>query len=373
VAKNEQNTENLDSVLSRELENFRLSHPEIVAIEVSTVRGTRLRFPEANQAAPSFVPDHPVTGTYAKPYTSAADLIPILERRGLKIPDAAAAVVWLRRVGYYRLSGYGLSFRVRDDGGKLTDAYEPGTRFDKLTDLYEFDRHLRLLVLDAIERIEVAFRSRFNDTMAARHGPHWFMESKRFSDKRDGKTGAPIFNHDEFLAKAYQEARRNKESLSIRHYFANYGDPPIPPCWMLGEALSMGTWSKAFGMLADRADQKPVADSFRASPPELSSWIHALTNLRNTCAHHNRLWDRAFVARPSRKGNLKGVIDDNERLFAQIATVLYCLWSVDPESAWLEKLTSLLESHPAVQLTPMGFPSDWQSRLATMKPTPTSA
>ncbi len=126
-----------------------MSHPGIGNIEATTVRGTRLRFPEANQAAPSFVPDHPVNGIYTKPYTSAEDLIPILQGRGLEIPDPATAVLWLRKVGYYRITGYGLQFRVRDGDGKLTDDYRPGTRFEDFTDLYEFDRHLRLLVLDA--------------------------------------------------------------------------------------------------------------------------------------------------------------------------------------------------------------------------------
>ena len=366
MSENQESTPDPDASLVLALENFALSHPEIGSIEASTVRGTRLRFPEANQAAPSFVPDHPINGTFAKGYTSPEDLIPLLQARGLEIPDPADAILWLRKIGYYRLSGYGLQFRIRDGNGKLTDHYHPGSRFLDLINLYEFDRHLRLLVLDAIERIEVAFRSCFNDTMAARHGPHWFIDPSRFKDKRDDKSGALLFNHDEFLAKAYEEARRNKESLSIRHYFATYGDPPLPPCWMLGEALSMGTWSKAFGMLADRSDQKPVADFFRASPPELTSWIHALTNLRNTCAHHSRLWDRRFVTCPSKKGNLKDVIDANDRLFAQLATALYCLWSVEPQSHWLENLKSLLRNHPAVHLGSMGFPDDWQQRLRRM-------
>lgn len=367
MTENQQEGINPDTTLAREVEKFHLSHPEITAIEVSTVRGTRLRFPEANQAAPSFVPDHKINGTYAKPTTSAEDQISMLQRRGLEIVDHSLAIRWLQKVGYYRLSGYGLQLRVRDTAGKLTDEYQPGTRFEHLIELYEFDRHLRLHVLDAIERIEVAFRSRFNDIMAERHHSHWFMDSVRFSEKRDEKTGALLFNHDEFLAKAYEEARRNKESLSIRHYFATYGDPPLPPCWMLGEALSMGTWSKAFGMLADRSDQKPVADFFRASPPELTSWIHALTNLRNTCAHHSRLWDRRFVTCPSKKGNLRNVIDANDRLFAQLATALYCLWSVEPHSHWLENLRRLLENYPTVPLGLMGFPIDWEARLRRMK------
>ena len=354
--------------LKTEIDHFLLQYVEIQKIELTTVRGTRLRFPEANQAAPSFCPDSGTKATFDKPFTSPPDLIPILESRGLIIHQPAEAIRWLEKIGYYRLSGYGLQYRLRDSTGKLIDHFSPGTRFEDLTDLYEFDRHLRLLVLDAIERIEVAFRSRMNDTLASLHGPHWFLDPSRFSDKRDEKTNNLIFDHQEFLVKAEEEARRNKESLFIRHYFKEYGSPVLPPCWMLAEALSMGTWSKAYGILAERSDQKPVADFFRASPPELISWIHALTNLRNTCAHHSRLWDRRFVTCPSRKGNLKTAVTNNDRLFAQIAACLYCLWSVEPTSHWFARLQSLIGQHPNLPIEAMGFPADWEDRLLTLRP-----
>lgn len=363
-----QNDLSPDEILAQDLGKFHLSHPEIEFIEISTVRGTRLRFPEANQAAPSLVWFPPLNKTYAQPYTSATDIIQLLQSRGLILEEVADAEKWIEKVGYYRLKGYGLHFRLHDTHGKLSENYRPGTRFDSIIQLYEFDRRLRLLVLDAIERIEVAFRTRVNETMASRHGSHWFMNPDRFSDKRDKNTGHLIFNHADFLSKTLEEARRNKESLSIRHYFANYSDPPLPPCWMLGEVLSMGNWSKAFGMLADRADQKSVAEAFHASPPELISWIHALTNLRNTCAHHSRLWDRRFNTCPSMKGNLKSVIDSNDRLFAQIATVTYCLRSVEPKSRWLRHITNLFQKRPAPSLAPMGFPEDWLARLESIEP-----
>lgn len=367
MSENNKDSEDPDILLAQNLENFRLSHPEIKFIDISTVRGTRLRFPEANQAAPSFVPEQRIHRVYTQPYTSSSDLIRLLQDRSLIVEDPAIAVQWIEKVGYYRLKGYGLQFRIRDENQKLTEKYQAGTKFDSIIELYEFDRHLRLLVLDAIERIEVAFRSRVNTIMASQHGSHWFLDPALFSDKLDKKTDQLIFDHSDFIAQALKEARRNKESLSIKHYFATYSEPPLPPCWMLGEVLSMGNWSKAFGMLAERSDQKPVADAFRTSPPELISWIHSLTNLRNTCAHHSRLWDRRFNTCPSKKGNLKTVVDANDRLFAQIATVIYCLLSVEPESEWLERLKQLLLDYPAVQLAPMGFPPDWEKRLTSIK------
>jgi len=369
VTDNQEKKPSSDDDLESELRSFLLNHDDISTIEATTVRGTRLRISEANQVAPFSVLGSEATSTFKKKHQSREKLIQILSERGLEIDDEAAALEWLQKVGYYRLSGFGLQFRNQDEDGNLVDTYKKSTRFEQLTDLYQFDRHLRLLVLDAIERIEIAFRERLNDTMATRYGPHWFMDPNRFSKKTKKNSDELLFNHQEFLIKTYEEARRSKESLSIKHYYATYGDPPIPPCWMLADVLSMGNWSKAYGMLAEASDQKPVAKYFRASTPELTSWIHALTNLRNACAHHSRLWDRRFIFCPSKKKNLKHVLQSNDLLFAQISTVLYCLWSIEPESQWLEPLIQLIDKHPSVTLEPMGFPSDWKEKLASLAPT----
>ena len=368
MAQNQDETPSKDDLLLSELECFSLKHEDISTIEATTVRGTRLRISEANQVAPFSVQGSEAVSTFDKEHQSQEKLIQILSERGVEINDRASALEWLKKVGYYRLSGFGLQFRNQDENGKLIDTYRKGTRFEHLTDLYQFDRSLRLLVLDAIEQIEIAFRERLNDTMATRYGPHWFMEPNRFSKKTKKNSEQPLFDHHEFLTKTYEEARRNKESLSIKHYYSTYGDPPIPPCWMLADVLSMGNWSKAYGMLAEASDQKPVAKYFRASTPELTSWIHALTNLRNACAHHSRLWDRRFIFCPSKKKNLKHVLRSNDLLFAQVATVLYCLWSIEPESQWLEHLRKLIEKHPSVSLEPMGFPLDWKEKLASLSP-----
>lgn len=100
MSENRKDSEDPDSILARDVENFRLSHPEIEIIELSTVRGTRLRFPEANQAAPSFVRGNPVNRTYTQPYTSSSDLIPLLQERGLIVEDTDLAQEWIEKVGY---------------------------------------------------------------------------------------------------------------------------------------------------------------------------------------------------------------------------------------------------------------------------------
>lgn len=86
--------------------------------------------------------------------------IGLLRARKLAINDEPAALAALQRIGYYRLVGYWFPLRKPDpnNGAARLDDFQDGATFELAVNLYDFDRALRLLVLDAIERIEVAIR-----------------------------------------------------------------------------------------------------------------------------------------------------------------------------------------------------------------------
>jgi abortive infection bacteriophage resistance protein len=88
---------------------------------------------------------------YDKPPLSFAAQADLLLKRGL-IADRTLLIDRLKNVNYYRLSGYLYPYRLANDN------YKPGTTFDKVWRHYTFDRQLRLIVIDAIERFEVSIR-----------------------------------------------------------------------------------------------------------------------------------------------------------------------------------------------------------------------
>ncbi|MDH6154975.1 abortive infection bacteriophage resistance protein [Polynucleobacter sphagniphilus] len=102
---------------------------------------------------------------YQKPSTSIQEQIAIMRNRGLIISDADYAEQYLKFIGYFRLAGYALPLQINynEDG---SHSFLPGTRFEDIVDLYAFDRKLRLLVIDALERIEVAVRATISQAMA---------------------------------------------------------------------------------------------------------------------------------------------------------------------------------------------------------------
>nr|WP_182263112.1 Abi family protein [Rhodococcus sp. UFZ-B548] len=109
---------------------------------------------------------------YGKPFKTIEEQRELLQSRGMTISDTTAAERWLHSIGYYRLSGYWYPHRIRNQPAGSTpvieDHFTPGTSFEQILDLYEFDRKLKLLVLDAIERIEVAMRLRVGHTLGRR-------------------------------------------------------------------------------------------------------------------------------------------------------------------------------------------------------------
>ncbi|MCD8062507.1 MAG: Abi family protein [Akkermansiaceae bacterium] len=67
----------------------------------------------------------------------------------------------LQAVGYYRLSGYFYPFRrtATLNGKRIKlNIFLTGARLKTVWNYYLFDRRLRFLIMDAIERVEIAFR-----------------------------------------------------------------------------------------------------------------------------------------------------------------------------------------------------------------------
>jgi abortive infection bacteriophage resistance protein len=87
----------------------------------------------------------------------------------MNVEDDAKASEYLQRIGYYRLSGYWHPMRERTPAGDVLDTFQAGTTFKEATDLYTFDSRLRLIMLNALERLEVSLRTEVALTLGAYH------------------------------------------------------------------------------------------------------------------------------------------------------------------------------------------------------------
>lgn len=97
-------------------------------------------------------------------------------------------------------------------------------------DLYIFDRELRLLLLDAIERIEVSIRSKLAYHLAESFGSHAHLKPEIFA--------SPL-NYARTLTKLKSELDRNRSEIFIKHHLDKYSEE-LPPIWVSVEVMTMG-------------------------------------------------------------------------------------------------------------------------------------
>ena len=297
---------------------------------------------------------------YAKAPLTFAQQLQQLQSRGLEVADQSAALTQLASISYYRLSGYWYPFRTRDAAGVVGSSFVPGSGFEQVIELYEFDRHLRLLILDALERVEIAIRTRITYHMGHRYGAFGHTDATNFH---------PGFDHAKWLAKLEEETRRSSDEF-IRHYRAKYSGFPRIPIWMLTEVMSFGALSFFYkGLRNDHKsgveDKKAVADYFGLHHKRLGDWLHTLTYVRNVCAHHSRLWNRELAIRPDRAKHhewLPPATPRNDRIFYILLMLRHLQRSSENGDKWALEVTRLLKPMAAVHgyRVAMGMPENWQ-------------
>ncbi|WP_435298605.1 Abi family protein [Timonella sp. A28] len=314
---------------------------------------------------------------FDKPPMSLDALVSRLTDRGMVVPDRDRAVRYLRHIGYYRLSPYTIPFQQPGPSHLMRDS----TTFDEVLDLYVFDRALRLLVLDAVERVEVAVRAALTDHMSTTYdNAHWYMDAGHFRDrgKHNGLLKIVRKTVDARLLAAAEPTGRHQDEAAemmslvhrsaLEHYLTTYGAPELPPSWLMVETLTIGQLTSAYRNLRLRADQTAVAKSIGLTAPVLKSWLQTYVRVRNVCAHHGRLWNVGLGVYPVIPTTPSipwlagsGVLPERsrKRLYPVLVSLQAVLETVSPRSGWAGRLYELVESRPVMNLHGMGFPEQW--------------
>lgn len=271
----------------------------------------------------------------------------------MQIPDRECAHHYLSHLNDYRLGAYSLPF----EADHATHTFKPGTQFGDVVDLYVFDRELRLLVMDAIERLETSIRTQWAYHLAHTYSPHAYMDATIFKNNH---------THQRCLKTLEEELSRSKE-VFVSHYKNNYTDPALPPIWAVVEVVSLGQLSKWVSGLSRGQDRQAIAKNYGIDEIVLTSFLHHLTIVRNICAHHGRLWNRCFSfrAKMSRKPkSLQQSLNPQQakHLYNTLVMLEHLMNIISPGHHWKTWLITLFEKHPVASLKAMGFPDEWQIR-----------
>lgn len=309
--------------------------------------------------------------TYDKPALTYTEQIDLLLSRGLVIADRKRAERHLANISYYRLSAYMLPYKKKEDG-VITDHFKEDTKWEDVYGLYVFDRKLRLLVFDAIERIEVAIRTQIIYQLSHKYGAHWQDNSEIFAPPkevtlRDGRH-ITIDVYAEIQKHIKEQLASNRAEVFIQHYHHKYDNPVNPPSWMSVEVMYFNHLSKICMGLKKRSDTNGIAAYFALPPKTFCSWLHTFNYVRNICAHHSRLWNRELCIVPEKLSFSKRLVwisnadtVQRSKIYYFLCMVNYFLQVVNPTSQFKEKLKRLLNDYKdLISLSSMGFPDNWK-------------
>ncbi len=299
-----------------------------------------------------------MTRTYSKPALTWQQQIAHLRANGMQIDDDAKAEYWLRHVSYYRLSAYWLYFE--HPKGHQGVRFRPGTSFDRVTALYDFDRILRRLVMRGTEHVEVALRGSWAYQLGLIGDGHSYLDAGLYSERREFHAN---------LSKMASETGWSRETY-IKHYREAYDLPALPPAWMVAEMMSFGQLSRWYSSLADRSMRNRIAQPLGLPETVLVPLIRHVTDIRNICAHHGRLWNRGFLIPPKiaqKPEVLKNTLDQTAtqapaKLYNGACLIGHVVKTVAPDSTWLADLAAHVSTHPEGDLASMGFPANWHQR-----------
>ncbi len=270
-----------------------------------------------------------------------------LRSRGCIIEDEERAKFVLENVNYYRLVHYFSPFL--ENKGR----YREGTTFEKVMRIYDFDRLLRSLILTVLEEVEISMRAHVSNFHALKYGALGYLNESCFDNRHH--------NHKHFLGKIDRLVETNTGEELVTHHMRKYGG--AFPLWVIMELFSFGMLNTFYSDLKTD-DKKAIADKAFAIPYRcVEDWLYCLSDLRNMCAHYNRLYANKMNSIPKQPPDFYRPMNDT--LYDHII-ILKELYPRDDtwRTTFIMRLEMLfMEYGDVIELEHIGFPKNWREEL----------
>ena len=290
----------------------------------------------------------------AKPVKTIQEHIQILKDRGMLFRNIANAHHFLANINYYRLKGYWWEMQA----DKVNHKFKPNSYFEDIINLYNFDRHFRLIIFNAIERIEIALRTKLIYHISLNYGSHWQYDTSLFQNTD---------LHNAFITKLEKDVDDSSEEFIVKH-LKNH-PKETPESWKSLEVITLGTLSKLYRNINHQLPEKStIAKEFGLNNQKyLASWLLSITYVRNMVAHHSRLWNRVIINKydwpKSTQYPLLSYTPNQyqrRRIFPLVSAILYMNDRISPGHRLKKELFDLFNEFLNTPLYKMGFPKNWQ-------------
>lgn len=285
---------------------------------------------------------------FKKPPQTILEQIELLKSRGMVFSDEQSASRILEHNNYYRLGAYWLPY----EADSITHRFHPGTLFDDVLRHSDFDCDLRRHISTATEIVEISLRSHWAYHMAHRHGAHSHLDSSLFDNTKDR------WKHN--LKKLSEEIQRSRE-IFINHFRMTYSES-LPPVWVVTEVMTLGQLSRWYGSLKPKATRSAISRAYQVNESVFESWIQNISIVRNTCAHHARLWNREYTVTPAKPKNPELYrkicwVSGTRRIVNTLRILEYLLNIIIPGNTWYQDLEDLIDQY---RINPfmIGYPKE---------------
>lgn len=313
-----------------------------------------------------------------KAFKTIDEQIQLLRQRGLIIDDVEKAKLYLLTQNYYNIiNGYANYFP------RTNDQYTAGTNFDEIAHLYVFEREIKQAMFQAIIAMETHLKAIFAHRFAEAYPniPYAYLNI----DCYDKTKALEVISTISQLAKTISRYKKFSDN-SIAHYITHHKDVPI---WVLSNYLDFGelrymlsssTTAVQNAVAKDmlnfiQVHLMPTTLNLPFSPEVMRSFIENINDVRNICAHNNRLI--GFSCRRDSKywaplHKQCGITANSSRnTVYSVFISLQCFLSkseygavhntIRKESYKLDKRMKTISTNEI--LTKLGFPPDWHHNV----------
>ena len=260
---------------------------------------------------------------------------------------------FLEYTGYFRASRYGKYL--------LTQVNVLGSKANAKTffDLYNFDVQLRMLLFRYCKKAEVYFKSAISNAVSLKTGDagfyldqQYYTPSKSEKDKITRNKNVSFFQNKFFGKLKDTEEGLRKDVIKhpeLKEYRrGGIHQNNILPVWAAFSYFEMGTIVMLYSYL--RGDLRKEVLEYAYSCPnykkevtkQMDTWLDAVRNLRNYCAHHSMVVGMTSSVVIPDKRDSEDVLPNNTNLYSRLYALKKILPKKDSDMLGLE-LEKLIE------------------------------
>ena len=217
-----------------------------------------------------------------KEFKTIDEQIELLQSRNLHIENKnIARKILLNNNYYYLINGYKDVFLNKNS---KEEKFANGTTLEEIYSLYEFDRKIRIIFLEYILLVERKIDTYIAYEFSKNYGHKNYLIPENFNNSNKNKELILKFINDINLEISHQYKNSNK---MIIHYLDTYKYIPL---WVLIRILSFGKVSKFYSFMKQK-EQNNISRKFNIQSETLKIYLINLGNVRNICAHDEKLYD----------------------------------------------------------------------------------